>query len=264
MLKKIALNFCLIITVITFFQISACKRGEEDPFSVLPRIQRLKGEWKLTAYSREYKESLETMTSFSSTACDTGQIAGTVINKLILQENYKDTLLNTVVNDTQEGIGNTNTYDIRLTYNMDLTHGGNYKCTGSYTFYDVEKKANFTGNFKSETNSWFWEDSGKSKVALTFTHFPIIDVGNIKETGTPIRFIPFYTFEVLKLSKDELKLKKEELELNTTSQSSDPFVIPAQSPEEFDINNCVKSIDIVQDLNANSEWFFEKIIEETE
>jgi hypothetical protein len=154
-------------------------------------------------------------------------------------------------------VGSTLNYDVTLTYILKFNKRGLYRSSGTYSYYSDIDQAQVTGTFISEENSWYWERSSMQKWAISFMNFPVIAADAIAETGLPIRFEGVQTFDVLRLSCEELQLDYQTDENSVVTQVFEPYTIADT------VQNCQKTLMTTYDFEADANWFFKKIIEET-
>ncbi len=259
MKKQLSAIFFLLIGIVTIVNLDSCKRGSEDPlFSVYSRNERLNGEWLLRSYVFDALDNTETETIFNSTQCDTASIAGVAIIKQIRQESFEDSMLVSTFSNTEDGLGTTRIYDVTFSYYIKFNKSGLYLCRGSYSYYNDIDNAQVNGNFESEANTWYWTTSSLSKSALVLNNFPIIDGSNIDETGLPIRFVPSQTFDVLRLSSEDMKWDYHTNESNSIRQAFEPYIAYYENDT---IQNCRKTALTNSLIQTDALWFFNKVPE---
>ncbi len=247
------LSFCLLISS-TF---TSCKRGTDDPwFSWQTRNQRLTGTWLLSTYNLDEVKDVEIFTDFNIIQCDTSDVAGYTSEKTSRLDEYADSLLSSSITVSQGSEGDSKAYEIEMDYELTIDKAGTYRCFGNYLYFDDADGTTVGGNFWSETNTWYWEASTKTKWALTFINFPMIDVTGISENGAPIVFSAVQTFDVLKLSKDELQWDYQNDEHIRIDRTFEAYFVELDTVTTLD--NCVKHISIQDNFDAISNWNFSK------
>jgi hypothetical protein len=176
----------IIISVFAFIMaFSSCKKGEDDPFlSFRSRDSRITGEWLISNISG---------TERNHTKYISGSFEGNSTTEVITHEfgEYiwtKNTTVTTVVDDeTETTTDETTTYfNERITINKD----------GIVTF----KRTYESGNEVVSSGYWYWVDSNKKKIGITF----IVDYENI-------------TFNIRQLKNNELVLETKKTDYSSTS-----------------------------------------------
>lgn len=224
-IKYTAMTLLALLLITT--ALSSCKRGEDDPWiSLLTRNQRLEGDWVLKYSKLSKKYAKETTTIFSVLQCDTAGISGTSVQNMLQQDEYQDTLLNTLIlNDGQ----NSQVFNIEISYTINIYRDGTYRCLGNYSFYNSAIGAQSSGDFISDTNTWYWENSNNNREAISFANFPFMDPTAVIETGMPIRFHDMQTFDISRLADKELVLDINSKQNSSLLQEFDSYVVNLQS-----------------------------------
>lgn len=224
-IKYTAMTLLALLLMTT--ALSSCKRGEDDPWiSLLTRNQRLEGDWVLKYSKLSKKYAKETTSIFSVLQCDTAGISGTSVQNMLQQDEYKDTLLNTLIlNDGQ----NSQVFNIEISYTINIYRDGTYRCLGNYSFYNSAIGAQSSGDFVSDTNTWYWENSNNDREAISFANFPFMDPTAVIETGMPIRFHDMQTFDISRLADKELVLDINSKQNSSLLQEFDSYVVNLQS-----------------------------------
>ena len=249
----------LVYTVLTFVVVilSNCKRGEDDPwFIFMTRDNRLTVNWELETYNINDVDKLETVTTFSSTACDTGNIGGTNISNVIRQEELKDTLLNSITNYVNGLTSITRIYDIQFTYFLNISDNGTYNCNGTFSYFNPQLNAQVGGSFSSNANSWYWETSERTKWAITFINFPTIDGSTIEMDDIPLKYIDRQTFDLRELGKDRLQFEYQTLEQTAVNSSFNPYTLYTETDT---ISNCQRTVSVNARQDVYSRWQFKKL-----
>ena len=262
-MKKRQLSLWLLSFILLFQMpfMQSCKRGDEDPFlSIYTRNNRLQGEWLLQTYNLDQSEDLDSITTFSSTQCDTSNIGGQINVKISRQDAFSDSLLTSVITNTSSSLGNTKVYDVEFGYRIVIDKNGTYQCNGTYSYYSSEQNANIEGSFSSAQNSWYWENSIKTKWAVSFVNFPLIDFENMAETSIPITFSEVQTFDLERLTRENLHFSFETSENSNVRKEFEAYTVEI-SPEII-VDNCIKRQNITYKFEADSEWTFRKNITE--
>lgn len=128
--KSLAILFVLGIAL----GMNACKKGEDDPFiSLASRNSRITGKWKMIGYDEEI---LTTRNDGGSITTET-RTKNLVDGQLISVSPYSGTT--------------SFAFEATLTLNKE----------GSYEY---------VLNQNSNTGTWWWKDSGKSKSSVGFSH----------------------------------------------------------------------------------------------
>ncbi len=158
----ILISFLGIATIFT-----SCKKGANDPsFSFSSRDARITADWVLTSMTK---------TSYTSgliyTSTTTYDFDGT-----------------TMTEKSENGFG-TQTTSYPYAYELTINKEGDYK-----------KTVTDDGNKSEYTDYWFWANSDKSKIAVTFSG-----------TGT---------YMINRLAKDELVLTQSNTSVNTDSDGN--------------------------------------------
>ncbi|QQS28571.1 MAG: hypothetical protein IPM47_17225 [Sphingobacteriales bacterium] len=248
----------LAFTTIAFVTIllSNCKRGEDDPWLIfMSRDNRLTVNWELETYSINDVDKLETVTTFNSTACDTGNIGGTYISNVIRKEELKDTLLNSITNYVNGLVSITRIYDIQFTYLLTIKDNGTYNCNGSFSYFNPQLNSQVSGTFSSITNSWYWENSEKTKWAITFINFPTIDGSTIEQDDIPLKYVDRQTFDLRELDKDRLQFEYQTLEITGVNSSFNPYTLYTLTDT---ITNCQRTVSLNARRDVYSRWQFKK------
>ncbi|HRK27305.1 MAG TPA: hypothetical protein PK239_08450 [Chitinophagales bacterium] len=256
-MRNYSLRFCLLAALgFTLLLWSNCRRGEDDPWlSFETRNARLSANWVLETYNINDIDKLETTTQFSSTACDTGSIGGTSISNVIRKEELKDSLLNSITNYVNGTTSITRIYDINFTYTLNIADDGTYTCNGNFSYFNPQLNSQVNGSFSSNANSWYWENSQKTKWAITFINFPIIDGSTIETDATPIKYIDRQTFDLRELSKDRLQFEYQSLTLTNVNSSFNPYTLFLPTDT---ITNCQRTVAVSSRIDVYSRWQFVK------
>ncbi|MBK6609683.1 MAG: hypothetical protein IPI59_08510 [Sphingobacteriales bacterium] len=250
--RFVLLVFLVVILGTNLTMFNSCKRGDDDPWiSFRTRNERLCGEWILTRYINKSSESVQKTITFNSSFCDTANVAGTTLSKVLAEDNYNNGIINSLISTTTNG---NLAYDISIVYFLTIKEDGTYTCSGSYSFYDTGIKAAVLGNFTTDINTWYWQDSKLSKWGVTFNNFPDISVGSIAIIGKPIVYRNEITFDILELRKDELQLIYDTAKSDTIKQQFEPFPMP-------DVGDCIKGVEIATSQKAHTQWGFDAIPE---
>lgn len=248
--KKIILQLLCFI-LFTPMVVSCIKKGSDDPLlSFRTRTERLAGEWRLKKYTLEERDIVQTSTSFNNTVCDTAGIAGTQTQNLTVNNDFETAQLNSIFSNTIAGIGETFLYDIELQYTLDIDKRGTYQCRGSYDYFDNSTQEQVTGGFSTEYNPWYWRNDNKTKGAVIFVNFPLIDVKAIPETGAPISYQD-RSFNILRLAHKELVIEYASLTQDTLQQVTNPVV-------DTTLTTCIRRVTTISDVEVDAEWEFEQ------
>ncbi|MGB1204649.1 MAG: hypothetical protein ACPG5B_03315 [Chitinophagales bacterium] len=258
-MKKRQLSlWCL--SFILLFQLpflQSCRHGDEDPFlSIYTRNNRLQGEWLLQNYTLDQSEDHDTSTTFSSTQCDTSSVGGQINVKISRQDAFSDSLLTSVITNTSSSIGNTKVYDVIFGYRIVIDKNGTYQCDGTYSYYSTEEGAEIKGSFSSTQNSWYWENSIKTKWSVSFLNFPLIDFENMDNTSIPITFTEVQTFDLERLTRNDLHFIFETSENSNIKKEFEAYTVEV-SPDNI-VDNCIKRQNITYKFEGTSEWTFKK------
>lgn len=240
--------YVLFLLVLASSIMSSCGRtGAEDPLISLGKRDKLINEdWELAEFYYTENSTEQITSNFNFAVCDTAGVTGTRVKNLFRQDTYKDTaIVSTVVNNNFVD-DQSFAYDIKLRYRIRITRGGEYTCFGDYNFFDTGRSATVEGSFSTRGNAWYWEDTYKDKWAITFKNFPMIDSENISVDGAPIRYIESQTFDVLRLSPNDLWLDFQTFEDHTYIQDFDEFTVNQY-------NNCTKVVQTKIDIDRNLE-----------
>ncbi len=184
-LKLLAL--CLILLI----SINSCKKSENDPFfTILPRISRITGEWKLTEGNIYY----ETYLNDTLFAKYTEKYDGTYLIKNDLLNNVIDTSLN------------ISTYTIKAnkTFESELIF--------SSPLYDYQYGKKFTEIYSLNEGDWYFEKSdenynNKERITFSSNYNTLFFPNDTTETyyNSPAMF----TFIIDKITNNELVLRYE-------------------------------------------------------
>lgn len=244
------------LSFLNFFLSGCTKHGEEDPWiSFVTRNNRLCRSWQLDTYNMDDIHNIQTGITFTNTACDTGNVGG------VHQTNYRqlneyarvDTLLQSQVTKVENNAGGSKTFQIKMTYVLNINDDGTYHCSGDYRFYDADRQASVQGSFASQSNSWFWKTGKKTDYALELLNFPTIDVGAIADDGLPIRYITAQTFDMPELRQDVLQLESESKEHYDMEQIFDPYNIYMPFDTLF---NCSRTVLTDDSRDVLENWRF--------
>jgi len=252
------LSFLLIFQM-PFMQ--SCKHGDEDPFlSIYTRNNRIQGEWLLKTYNLDQSEDLDINTTFSSTQCDTSNIGGQINTKINRQDAFGDSLLTSVITNTSSSIGNTKVYDVQFGYRIIIDKNGTYQCNGTYSYFSSDEGAEIEGSFSSTQNSWYWENSIKTKWAVSFVNFPLIDFENMESTSIPITFTDVQTFDLERLTREDLYFNFETSESSDIKKEFEAYSVEVSIDNIVD--NCIQRQNIAYKFEAVSDWTFSKNVTE--
>ncbi|OWY24210.1 hypothetical protein C7N43_05680 [Sphingobacteriales bacterium UPWRP_1] len=246
----------IVFTLFAFVAVflSSCRRGEDDPwFSFTTRTTRITANWRLDIYSLDYVDKLETTITFNTTACDTGNIGGTNISNVIQQEELQDSILNSITNYVDGTNTVTRIYDVNFAYFLNIRDNGTYLVNGTFSYFNPQLNAQVTGDFSSDENTWYWENSDQTKWALTFVNFPLIDGSNIESNNLPVRYIPKQTFDLREVRKDALQFEYQTLEENMVNSVFNPYTL--YLPNDT-VSNCQRTVTASSRLDVYTRWQF--------
>lgn len=250
MKKRIILQLLLFIFCLPMV-VSCIKKGSDDPLlSFRTRTERLAGEWNLKRYTLEQRNITQISTTFNNTICDTAGIAGTKTQNQTVNNDFESEQLNSIFSNTIGGIGETSLYDIDLQYVLDIDKLGTYKCRVSYSYFDNARQEQIEGGFNIQHNPWYWRNDNRTKSAVTFTNFPLIDVIAIPETGVPIRYQD-RTFNILRLAHKELILEYASIAQDTLQQVSNPVT-------DTTLTTCIRRLTTISNIEEDADWEFEQ------
>lgn len=244
------------IVLCTCLSTPACKRGADDPwFSIYTRDQRLVGGWQLQNYDLSDDLTTLTTTTFNTTACDTAGIGGLRQNKTTRTETMpNDTLINsTIINSVSGTPASVSTYDISVDYRLDIDKNGTYVVEGTYSLLDPNQSTIIEGNFTSERNNWYWEESNHKKEAVSFRNFPLIDGSQVALYGRPVRTVERQTFDIVELRDREIRFVYQNTETATNFQQFAPY--PIYFPSDT-INDCLRQVNTNITHKTDGEWRF--------
>ncbi len=251
MKKRIILQLLLFIFCLPIVVVSCIKKGSDDPFlSFRTRTERLAGEWKLKKYTLEERNTTQVSTTFNNTICDTAGVAGTQTQNQTVNNDFGANQLNSIFSNTIGGIGETFLYDIDLQYVLDIDKLGTYKCRGSYSYFDNVRQEQIEGGFNIRHNPWYWRNDNKTKSAVTFTNFPLIDVKAISGMGVPIRYQD-QTFNILRLAHKELVIEYASTIQDTLQQVTNPVT-------DTSLTTCIRRITTISNIEEDADWEFEQ------
>ena len=241
----------LLFILFTPIVVSCIKKGSEDPIlSFRTRTDRLAGTWKLKSFIHDESNVVQTSITFNNTICDSLGIAGTQTQNQTVNNDFEAQQLNSIISNTTGGIGETFLYDIEFQYNLNIDRRGTYKCSGSYSYFDNNTQEQVSGGFGVENNPWLWRNDNKTKSAVTFINFPLIDVKAIPTTGAPISYAD-QTFNLLRLAHKELIMEYASLIQDTIQQISNPVV-------DTSLTTCIRRTTTITDIEVDSDWEFEQ------
>lgn len=248
------LPILLFFIGLMIFQSACFKKGEDDPFiSFYTRDNRISGNWKLNSLKQEIIITEIKEISFNKIVCDTSlESSESIITTEIINElNDNKIESEKVVSGGSQGV--IKTYNIIVTYLLEIKKDGSYTAKGSYRFSDDDPILASSGSFSSGESNWYWSDSHKRKTGIVLINFPIIDITKISVDNIPIVYVESQSFEVKELRNDKISLSLNKTE--SLSNSIEPQEFYIQSPVDTPIL-CQKKIKVTTNLKDRANWGF--------
>ncbi len=232
-MKKYLLNFlslCFLLSSTLVFE-SCTKKGDDDPWiSFRTRNQRLTGDWILSSLTSFDQLERSTSVTFNQLIpCDTAGIEGINSTLVTSQQSASSASGYGEIQSEVGSVGSVATFTIHsFSYDLKIDKNGTYQVQGSYAYAKEAEGENISGTFAALNNAWHWVDGDKQKDGITFINYPVLDVGAASEAeGRPISYLPTVTFEMTRLSKDDLKISMQTREDNETEIVSDTYFVPS-------------------------------------